>query len=70
MNAEDTYRAALAASDAAFHVYDPIRSAYQGGKVSDADYLAARVTYYATMDTFDAAWHTAAAANVFMDREA
>ena len=70
MNATDTYKAALAAADAAFNAYQPIRLAYHAGTVQDAQFLAARAIYEASLDAFDAAWHAAAAANVFMDHEA
>jgi hypothetical protein len=70
MNATDTYRAALAGSDAAFHAYNPIRLAYHAGTVQDAQFLAARAIYQASLRTFDDAWREAAKANVFMDQEA
>ena len=70
MNATDTYKAALAASDAAFNAYNPIRLAYHAGTIGDAQFLAARAIYQASLATFDDAWREAAKANVNLDREA
>lgn len=69
MNATDTYRAALAASDAAFHAYNPVRLAYHAGTIGDAQFLAARAIYQASLATFDDAWREAAKAKVNLDRE-
>jgi outer membrane protein TolC len=63
-DATTTYKNALAIADAAFAAYDPIRRDYHAGKVSDADYLAARAIYHASQMKFDDAWREAAKANV------
>lgn len=54
------YEAASAAADAAFLVFDPIRSAFRSGKVSADEYLAARTVYEAVKADFDVAFAAAA----------
>ena len=54
------YGAAYDASGAAFRVFDAVRIQYRAGKISDAEFLAARAEYDKSMRAYDEAYSLAA----------
>ena len=50
------YEEALNAHSSAFHAFDAIRNEYRAGKISDAEFLAARKVYDEATKVYDAAF--------------